>query len=123
MISVMAKSGGRRLYDHRQHDAHGQKYQHGQITHRRISLQECKHLRIALQVRNVLTYQVKSHKEESKAYKEFAYRLVAALFGKSNGIDRPIIGRTKAEIFTLNKQGYHPGGKCGAHVGAHNDSH
>ncbi len=63
----------RRLYHHSEQNAHRKEYQYGCETKRRILPEECKHLRITLQIRNIGRDHIQTHEQECKAYKEFAY--------------------------------------------------
>ncbi len=56
-----------------EYDADEQEEQHGAEAHGRIMLKECKHFRIALQVRDIVTDHVQTHKHERETYEEFAY--------------------------------------------------
>ena len=114
----------RRLYDHRQKNTYRNEYQHRQIAHRSITLQESEHFGVALQVRDIMTYQIKAHKEESESDQKLADRLIAPALGEQQGYREAYQRQHESRDVDLEaEQSYDPCRKCSAHIGAHDDGH
>lgn len=113
-----------RLDDHGEQHAHKREYQHRAEAHRRVLLEKCKHLGIALQVRHISADEVETHKQERKSDEKLAYRLVAAALGKQQRYRQAYHRQYKRRDIDLeSKQGYHPCGERGAHIGTHDYGH